>query len=361
MQSSGPRGNEDHPSARFTNKPFEPFEEMSPKLITVFGATGAQGSSVLRSLATNTSNQFALRGTTRDPSSDSAKRISALGVELVKADGWDIASMVAAFKGSWGAFVNTNSDDPIFEDPGNTRTEVELGKLVVDAAIEAGVEVFVYSGFNSAKEITNGKVANPAFDDKYAIGQYAKSTGAFKSVVLASPGDYFENFTHPDLAPVFGGFPFIPSEDGTLIFRSPKWGGKEDVPFISISDDYGDIVHGIFLDPEKWNGKLVQAVSDIRSWEDSIQAFERVTDKKARFEEIPRWQDFDTYGIRALETVKLMFGFCQESGGRYYGEETEKHTAAGLKKAAAEARGLSDDQTKLLTLEEFFKREFVGK
>lgn len=93
--------------------------------------------------------------------------------------------------------------------------------------------------------------------------------------MLASPGDYFENFTHVDLAPVFGGFPYIPSEDGTLVFRSPKWGGKEDVPFISISDDYGDIVHGIFLEPERWNGKLVQAVSDIRSWEQSISAFEQ--------------------------------------------------------------------------------------
>lgn len=137
---------------------------MSQKLITVFGATGAQGSSVLRSLAANTSKQFSLRGTTRKPSSDSAHRISALGVEVVEADGWDKVSMVTAFRGSWGAFVNTNSDDPIFENPRNTKTEVDLGKLVVDAAIEAGVEVLVYSGFNSAKEITKGKVANPAFD-----------------------------------------------------------------------------------------------------------------------------------------------------------------------------------------------------
>lgn len=72
--------------------------------------------------------------------------------------------MVAAFNGSWGAFVNTNSDDAIFEDPENTKTEVDLGKLVVDAAIEAGVEILVYSGLNSAKKITNGRVANPAFD-----------------------------------------------------------------------------------------------------------------------------------------------------------------------------------------------------
>ncbi|KAJ8116488.1 hypothetical protein OPT61_g2093 [Boeremia exigua] len=334
---------------------------MPQKLITVFGATGAQGSSVLRSLAANASKPFALRGTTRNPSSDSAQQISALGVEVVKADGWDKESMVAAFNGSWGVFVNTNSDDPIFEKPDFTNTEVDLGKLIVDAAVEAGVEVFVYSGFNSAKEITGGKVANPAFDDKHAVGEYAKSTEAFKSVVLASPGDYFENFTHQDLAPVFGGFPYIQSEDGTLVFRLPKWGGKEDVPFIAIADDYGDVVHGIFLDPERWNGKLVQGVSDIVSFEDAVQKFQKVTGKKARFEEISNWRDFETYGIHALETVKLMFGFCQESGGRYYGVETENRTAAGLKKTAAEACGKSGHEAELLTLEAFFRREFAGK
>jgi hypothetical protein len=54
----------------------------------------------------------------------------------------------------------------------------------------------------------------------------------------------------------------------------PRWGGKEDVPFISIGDDYGDIVHGIFLEPEKWNGKLVQGVSDIKSLDEVVAAFE---------------------------------------------------------------------------------------
>lgn len=80
--------------------------------------------------------------------------------------------MVAAFAGSWGAFVNTNSDDAVFENPGETRTEVELGKGIVDAAVEAGVQVLIYSGFNSAREITRGEVPNAAFDGK--AGLYTK-------------------------------------------------------------------------------------------------------------------------------------------------------------------------------------------
>ena len=93
--------------------------------------------------------------------------------------------------------------------------------------------------------------------------------------MVIAPGWYFENFVDKDMAGVFGGFPFTPSEDGSLVFRSPKWGGKEDVPYIAMSDDYGDLVHGILLDPERWNGGFVQGVSEIGSFEHAVQAFER--------------------------------------------------------------------------------------
>ena len=52
-----------------------------------------------------------------------------------------------------------------------------------------------------------------------------------------------------------------------------------------------------------------------------------------------------------------MFGFVQASGGRYYGDETEAHTAADLKKRAAEARGKTGAETGLSNLEAFFKKE----
>lgn len=136
------------------------------KLVTVFGATGAQGSSVLRSLALNTSKPFTLRGITRNPASEPAQKLTSSGVEVVRADGWDKASLVAAFEGSWAVFANTNSDDPIFENPKETRTELDLGKTIVDAAVQAGVEVFVYSGMASAKESSGGKIPVEAFDRK---------------------------------------------------------------------------------------------------------------------------------------------------------------------------------------------------
>ncbi|KFY64058.1 hypothetical protein V496_03491 [Pseudogymnoascus sp. VKM F-4515 (FW-2607)] len=331
---------------------------MSSKLVTVFGATGTQGSAVLRSLQSNTSNTFKLRGITRNPSSDSAKDLSSFGIETVQADGWDKASLVSAFEGSWGAFVNTNSEDPVILNPEDGRTESKLGKIIVDAAVEAKVEVFVYSGFNSVKEITKGEISAPGYDDKSAIFEYAKSTGAFKSVICASPGWYFESFLMTNVGKVFGGFPFIPSEDGTYVFRVPKWGGKEDVPFLAVADDFGDIVHGIFLEPEKWDGRVAQGVSQIGTFDEAVKAFEKATGKTSRFEAIENWKDLNVYGIPSLENVKLMFAFTQVSGGRYFGDETEVETSIALKKKGAAARGKAGEEMKLSTLESFFTREF---
>lgn len=85
----------------------------SSKIITVYGATGAQGGSVVASLLQNKSGSFSLRATTRNPNSDKAKALASQDVEVVKADGFAYDQAVAAFKGSWGVFINTNSDDPV--------------------------------------------------------------------------------------------------------------------------------------------------------------------------------------------------------------------------------------------------------
>lgn len=66
-----------------------------------------------RALLSDKTSAFAVRAITRSPESDSAKTLAALGAETVRADGRDTASLVKAFTGSWGAFANTNSDDPV--------------------------------------------------------------------------------------------------------------------------------------------------------------------------------------------------------------------------------------------------------
>jgi putative NADH-flavin reductase len=76
------------------------------KVIAVFGATGAQGGSVVRAILEN--KQFAVRALTRDVARPNAVLLKDLGAEVVRCDLNDKASVEAALKGVHGAFLVTN-------------------------------------------------------------------------------------------------------------------------------------------------------------------------------------------------------------------------------------------------------------
>jgi hypothetical protein len=192
---------------------------------------------------------------------------------------------------------------------------------------------------------------------KYAIEQYARGIEQFETVSFICVAWLLENFSVKEFAPIFGGFPHLPDQEGYLTFVAPKWGGKEDVPFLSKTEDLGDIVQGMFLDPLRWNGKVVHGCSDICSMDDVVSQFEKVTGRRSRFQPLESWEAFDTHGVPELEDTKMMFGMTQVSGGRYFGPDvSEKHTAAELKKNTALALGLIKKEQELMTVESWFRK-----
>lgn len=70
------------------------------------------------------------------------------------------------------------------------------------------------------------------------------------------------------------------------------------------------------------------------------------------------WKTFETYEDRMLETIKYMFGFCQCSGGLYYGVANDVVTAGRLKAKAASAKGESSTGAGLMSLERFVSKYF---
>jgi hypothetical protein len=67
----------------------------------------------------------------------------------------------------------------------------------------------------------------------------------------------------------------------------------------------------------------------------------------------------ETYGDPGIETVKYMFGFCQYSGGLYYGVPNDLETGGDLKARAAVAKGLAGD-SELMTLGGFWQKYFTS-
>ena len=56
---------------------------MSKKIIAVIGATGAQGGGLVRAILNDPSGGFAARAVVRDPQSEKARALAALGAEVV--------------------------------------------------------------------------------------------------------------------------------------------------------------------------------------------------------------------------------------------------------------------------------------
>jgi hypothetical protein len=93
--------------------------------ILVAGATGTQGGSVVRHLR---AGGFAVRGITRDPDAEKAQPLRAAGVELVRADLTDRASVDGLFDGVTGVFSVATPFEAGLE------AEVAQGKTLGDAA-----------------------------------------------------------------------------------------------------------------------------------------------------------------------------------------------------------------------------------
>lgn len=88
------------------------------KLLTVFGATGLQGGSLIKYILDRPelSKLFHLRGVTRDVSKAAAVSLQGRGIEIIQADMSDPASLDRAVAGSYAVFSVTNCMPP-FQHP----------------------------------------------------------------------------------------------------------------------------------------------------------------------------------------------------------------------------------------------------
>ena len=72
------------------------------KIIAVAGATGSQGGGLVRAILADRQGPFTARAVTRDPTSEKARALAALGAEVVQGDVDDAGSLERARPGQIG-------------------------------------------------------------------------------------------------------------------------------------------------------------------------------------------------------------------------------------------------------------------
>jgi uncharacterized protein YbjT (DUF2867 family) len=220
------------------------------KIITVIGATGAQGGGLARAILAQPDSGFTARAVTRNTDSDKAKALAARGAAVVAADLDDTASLRAAFEGAWGAFCVTN-----FWEHFSPEKELAQARNLAAAAKAAGLRHVIWSTLEDTRQwvpldddrmpTLMGKYKVPHFDAKGEANRYFTEAGLPVTFLLTS--FYWDNLIY------FGSGPKR-APDGMLHLTLPM--GDARLPGIA-AEDIGRCALGIFRAGPKYIGKTV--------------------------------------------------------------------------------------------------------
>ncbi len=141
-------------------------------MILVVGSTGLVGRDICHRLAAAGVPARALVRETSDPAKVAA--LEALGLEIVRGDVRDAASLAAACRGAT-AVISTLSSMPFSYEAGvNDIATTDLAGVerLIDAAREAGVPRFIYTSFSGGIDL-----GFPLRDAKRAVESHLKASG----------------------------------------------------------------------------------------------------------------------------------------------------------------------------------------
>jgi uncharacterized protein YbjT (DUF2867 family) len=195
-------------------------------VIAVLGASGSQGSSVVRALVEQ--GRFRVRALTRRPDAYSGP-----ADEVVAADLNQPATLEAAFDGTHGVFAVSN-----FWEPGSDETA--QGRNAVDAAAKAGVRHYVWSTLPNVEAISGGRYEVAHFTSKAKVDPFVRDAG-FAAYTFVEAPFYFENFVK--------NMPPQPLPDGSTGWALPLAPDARVVHMGSV-EDLGGVVAGALAQPD---------------------------------------------------------------------------------------------------------------
>jgi uncharacterized protein YbjT (DUF2867 family) len=269
------------------------------KVVAVVGATGAQGSGLVRAILADPQGGFAVRALTRDPNSSSAKALAAAGADVVKADVDDPDSLSQAFAGAYGAYCVT-----FFWAHFSPEKELAQARALADAAKAADLKHVIWSTLEDTRTLVplsddrmptlHGKYKVPHFDAKGEADHFFRNAGVPTTFLLAS--FYWDNFISFGSGPKKG-------PDGDYLLTLPI--GKEKMAGIA-AEDIGTCAYGIFKSGDDYIGQTIGVAGEHLTGDEMAAKMSAALGKTVRYNEVSP-ATFRSFGFPGADDLGNMF------------------------------------------------------
>jgi len=281
------------------------------KVIAVLGATGAQGSGLVRAIMSDKSGEFTVRALTRDVNSDKAKALKNLGAEVVAVDIDNYESLKKAFTGAYGVFAVT-----FFWDHFSADKEIEEAKMIAKAAKETNVKHVIWSTLEDTRKwIPLSDTRMPTLQEKYKVPHFDGKGEAEKyfseqnlPVTFLLTSAYWENLIYFGWGPTRG-------EDGKLALNFPM--GDKKLPAIGV-EDIGKSAYAIFKRGNEFIGKKVGIAGGHLTGKQMAESLTKALGEEVVYNAVP-FDVYRSFGFPGADDVGNMFQFKHDFEDYYCG------------------------------------------
>jgi uncharacterized protein YbjT (DUF2867 family) len=279
------------------------------KVITIFGATGAQGGGLARSILADPNGPFAVRAVTRDVNSDAARSLAAAGAEVVAANLDDAAAVDRAFAGAYGAYCVT-----FFWAHFSPERELAEARLMAQAARAAGLQHVIWSTLEDTRRWMQlddprmptlmGRYKVPHFDAKGEADQLFRDAGVPTTFLLTS--FYWDNL-------IFFGSGPKPAADGKLDFVLPM--GQAKLPGIA-AEDIGRCAHGVLRRGSDLIGQTVGIAGEHLTGAEMAAALTHALGREVRHLDVTP-DVYRSFGFPGADDLGNMFQFKRDFNAEF--------------------------------------------
>jgi uncharacterized protein YbjT (DUF2867 family) len=280
------------------------------RVVLVTGATGRQGGAAIRHMS---SKGWRLRALTRDPDSHAARELARRGIEVLRGDLENPASLERAVQGAYGVYSVQDYWSV------GARREVEQGTNLANVAKKAGVRHFVYSSVGGAER-------NSGIDHWESKWKIEKHIRALKlPATILRPAAFMEDY-------------YIDQVEIGILKGKLMDPIRADKPYQTIAtEDIGAFVALAFQRPEHFIGLELEIAGSELTNPQAAEVFGRVLGRPVKFRKMP------------MLLVRLVLGREFYQMFRWFNDAGFKADIGALRRNYPEAH--------LQTLEEWLRHE----